>query len=97
VVDQALQGGLAEFYTIKTMCLERLYLLIYRVIPDVQKHDFLLFLVDKFEQNPVPFIYRETPLFLELPMKPVGIEPRIERILSKERDMLIGEHAQPRI
>lgn len=60
--------------------------MIYRVIADVQKANLILFLVQKFKQNPVSIVDGETPLSFKLPVEPVRIQTRIERFALKQYD-----------
>ena len=61
------------------------------MIADVQKHDFLFFLVEKLKKDAVSLIDRKTPLFLELAVEPMRIKARVELVASKKRDALVGE------
>lgn len=70
---------------------------IYRVVPDVQEHNFRSFLVEKFKKDPVSLIYRETPLLVELAMQLMRIETRIKRIMPEKLDMVFGQPLQLRI
>lgn len=59
---------------------------IYRVIANVQKDNLILFLGQKFKQDPVSIVDGETPLSFELAVKPVRIKSRIERFVLKQYD-----------
>jgi len=60
-----------------------------RMVTHIQENNFSFFLVEKLKQNSVLSIYTKTPLFLELAVESMGIEPRIESTGSKYLDALI--------
>lgn len=70
---------------------------IYRVITNIQKDNFVLFLIQKFKQNPVSIVDGETPLSFELAVKLVRIKTRIERFALKQYDPIPSTSLELRV
>ncbi len=66
-------------------------LVIYRMIPHVEKYDFFTFVIKKLEKNSIPPVYRKTPLPFKLAMQLVRIETRIKGITPEKLDVLIDQ------